>query len=167
MSMFRLQVVILILLCSGCASQEYSEVGDRAPNFDLPTVNSEASLSLNSSEGRPVILNFWSSTCSACLKELPDLNQLHKEGGVTVIGIALDEDSSQVKQIVEDKAIEFDVVLGTQQLFEQYEGYGIPYTLVLDKNKTIRKRFRGIATHQELVETIQQIEATKDTVALN
>ena len=31
-------------------------------------------------EGRPVVLNFWASTCVPCQKEMPDFQQLPAEG---------------------------------------------------------------------------------------
>ena len=38
---------------------------------------------------RPVVLNFWSSTCVPCLNEMPAIEQVHDEldGKVTVVGI--------------------------------------------------------------------------------
>lgn len=166
--MFRSTYVLFILFAvvlSGCAQAPIAEVGDKAPNFNLPQVTTKSSLKLASKTDRPIVLNFWSTTCSACLQELPDLNKIHEETSAVVIGIALDEDPAEVKRIMENHQIDFEVVMGNQELFEQYDGFGIPYTLILDKHKTIRKRFRGIASHQEIADVIQRIEERDEAVA--
>lgn len=44
--------------------------------------------------GRPLLVNVWASWCGPCLKEMPELDRYAREqgeGGVQVLGLALDE----------------------------------------------------------------------------
>lgn len=160
-------LVVLIAFVTGCATTKVAEVGDKAPTFELPVVASSDSLNLDVRDGKPVVVNFWSTSCSACIQELPDLNRIHNDETAVVIGIALDEDTDSVKRICQKNDINYEVALGTQKLFEQYDGYGIPYTLILDKNKTIRKRFRGKASYEDMASVLKKIETLDGSVALN
>jgi thiol-disulfide isomerase/thioredoxin len=47
---------------------------------------------LSDFRGKAVLLNFWTTWCSACMTEMPDLNQLHDlyPDNLKVIGISLD-----------------------------------------------------------------------------
>jgi cytochrome oxidase Cu insertion factor (SCO1/SenC/PrrC family) len=44
------------------------QVGDAAPNFTLSTLDGKQ-VSLSDFRGKPVMLNFWYTTCPGCLKE--------------------------------------------------------------------------------------------------
>lgn len=156
--------ILALLFLAGCAHQPIAEVGDRAPAFEFPDITTDRPIGLNSGDGEFVVLNFWSTSCATCIKELPDLNQVHKDKTALVIGISLDEDIEQVQRVVREKEIAFDVVMGNQELFEQYDGFGIPYTLILDKNQRIRKRFRGEVSREEIVKVLGEIEGRDDAI---
>ena len=125
-------LVVLIVFVAGCATTKVAEVGDKAPTFELPVVASNEFLNLDIHDDKPIVVNFWSTSCGACIQELPDLNRIHSDETAVVIGIVLDEDTDSVKRICQKNDINYEVALGTQKLFEQYDVYGIPYTLILD-----------------------------------
>ena len=62
-----------------------------APDFTLHSLDHE-DVRLSDLRGKPVLLNFWATWCSACWSEIPDLVELHKRLGerLHVIGISLD-----------------------------------------------------------------------------
>ena len=70
-----------------------AEVGRIAPNFSWKENGKELSLSkLNDSEN--YLLIFWSTTCSHCLNEIPQVHKFLKENKkVKVIAFSLEEDS--------------------------------------------------------------------------
>lgn len=54
------------------------------PGFDLPA----------DFAGRPLLVNVWASWCGPCIKEMPELDRYARtqdDGGVQVIGLALDD----------------------------------------------------------------------------
>jgi peroxiredoxin len=63
----------------------------KAPDIQVTTVEGKH-IRLSSLKGRPVLVNFWSTTCVACIREMPQLTGLYREfapRGLEVIGIAM------------------------------------------------------------------------------
>lgn len=62
-----------------------------APQFTLKTLDKKT-VSSTSLRGRPVLLNFWTTWCSGCREELPDLVEFYRRHSkeMTVLGISLD-----------------------------------------------------------------------------
>ena len=62
--------------------------GAVAPPFDLPSLNGHTRVSLAAFRGKPVIVNFWASWCTACRAEFPLLARIHREHpDVVIVGI--------------------------------------------------------------------------------
>ena len=165
--MKKMLCLVCLSIALGCSTNQIAELGDKAPTFDLPIITSNDFLNLAQDGEKPIVLNFWSTSCGACIQELPDLNRIHNDENAVVMGIALDNDVESVNRIIKKNSINFEVALGTQKLFEQYDGYGIPYTLILDKDRRIRKRFRGKASYEDIASTLKKIEEIDGAVAVN
>jgi len=62
-----------------------------APDFMLRDLSGRP-VRLSDFHGRPVLLNFWATWCTACWSELPELVKLHDRHGdqLVILGIALD-----------------------------------------------------------------------------
>ncbi|MHB8742481.1 MAG: TlpA disulfide reductase family protein [Sulfuricaulis sp.] len=72
-------------------------------------------ISLETLHGRPVLVSFWSITCSPCIAELPDLAQLYQVWhrlGFEIIAVAMPDDPpSLVQAFVQDHHIPYPVAL--------------------------------------------------------
>jgi len=155
-----------VAVFSGCGGWSNSgagtvAVGSRAPNFALKSLDG-TTVTSRSLEGNIVVLNFWATWCGPCMREIPDLKQVAASSGAKVIGIALDEEGLKtVKPFAErfeiSKAENYTVLLGDQTLFRQFNGFGIPYTLVLDRTQRIVKVYRGPATKESLEQDLRMI----------
>jgi len=157
----RLTVLFLGLIVTsiGCESPEALtsiEVGAMAPSFQLANIKNET-VSSDSIKGEVVVLNFWSTYCANCMAELEELKSIHQSGKATVIGVALDEDPDRVREKVAERGVEFPVLLGDEELFVKFDGFTIPYTLVLDESRKICKTFRGPMTEAQLDEVMKGI----------
>src|SRR2546423_1334238 len=124
------------LASAGCGDPKGSAgvtVGSRGPTFSLTTATNEK-VTDQSPEGRIVLLNFWNTSCSPCIKEIPDLQQLEESNKATVIGIALEgTDWQPVKSFLKRHPITYRIALGNEDLFDRFGGVGIPYSLLLDR----------------------------------
>ena len=160
-------LVLVIAACliaissSGCGSGEAGSgsitVGSRVPNFSLKSLDG-TTVTSGSLEGNVVVLNFWATWCGPCVKEIPDLRQVAASSGAKVVGIALDEDGLKaVKPFVERYGITYTVLLGNQELFQQFDGFSIPYTLVLDRAQRVVNIYRGPATRESLEQALKAI----------
>ncbi|MCP3851145.1 MAG: TlpA family protein disulfide reductase [Gammaproteobacteria bacterium] len=117
--------------------------------------------SLNELKGKPVIVNFWATTCPGCVLEIPALVELsHKYSAndLVVIGVAMDYDpASQVKEMVRQKKMTYSVVLDSKGELAKAFGHVslTPTTFFISKEGTIFKHKLGEMSHSELESTIQ------------
>jgi len=92
------------------------------------------------------------------MNEIPVLKEIAAGSRVKVVGIALDDEGSKVvKPFVAAHGINYPVVLGNQEVFEQFNGIGIPYTLVLDPAQRIVKIYRGPITKEDIDQILKSI----------
>lgn len=144
--------------CSSQTTEPQLAVGLPAPAFQLAKNNGNQKLSLESLKGEIVVVNFWSTSCAVCLQELDSLKEIHNSGKAKVVGIALDEDGQQVRSVAEKRGLEYPVLIGDQATFERFDGFSIPYTLVVDRSQVVRKRFFGRMIEQDFDQVLQTIE---------
>jgi thiol-disulfide isomerase/thioredoxin len=65
---------------------------EHLPDFTLPDLDDQPR-SIMEWSGRPLLINFWATWCAPCRREMPLLQTLQDErsdGGLQVIGVALD-----------------------------------------------------------------------------
>ncbi|MBU2949813.1 TlpA family protein disulfide reductase [Tamlana agarivorans] len=122
--------------------------GNKAPNFTITNGEKDKKISTKLSElsgAENYVIVFWSSSCSHCLDEIPQLksftNQLEK-GAVKVIAIGL-EDEAEIenwKNVIKDYP-NFIHVYGKGKWENKIgNAYGVvstPTYFILDKNKVI------------------------------
>jgi thiol-disulfide isomerase/thioredoxin len=105
---------------------------------------------------RPVVVDIWSTSCQPCMKELPNLVQLHQELGDRVLCVTLCSDYIGLKkrppETYAERVLEFlkqhDArlvnVLATQpdtELYDAAEIESIPAVLVFDSQGKLVHRF--------------------------
>ncbi len=76
------------------------------------------SLSLSELRGKPVLVNFWATTCPGCIKEMPELVRLHEElgeRGLVIIGVAMPYDKpSDVIALADRRKLPYFIALDPQ-----------------------------------------------------
>ncbi len=112
------------------------------PDFELSD-GSGKKVSLRSLRGRPVLLNFWFTTCPPCAEEMPSLEELARRVGdqAVVLAVSVDEGWDEVKRffphgtplsLLHDPAKESSKRFGTEKF---------PETYLIDKNGRVRYYF--------------------------
>jgi len=116
----KLLVLVLAVLLSACS-------GDRAPNITATGfIDSQQQINL-SAPNKPVLVNFWATTCPSCIEEIPGLIALQQAFGnkIAVVGVAMDYDEpTQLR------------AFATQR--------NLPYLIVHDSNQQIARGFGNI-----------------------
>ena len=73
---------------------------------------------LSQFQGQPVLVVFWATTCSSCVKEIPHLIDLYQElapQGLEIIAVAMAYDPpSQVMEMRQRKQIPYPIALDVQ-----------------------------------------------------
>lgn len=63
--------------------------GDLAERPDFELSDGRQFVRLSEWPARPTVVNFWRADCPPCLKEIPELARLAREGRVRVVAVAL------------------------------------------------------------------------------
>jgi cytochrome c biogenesis protein CcmG/thiol:disulfide interchange protein DsbE len=75
-----------------------------APAVSLPSLHGGSTISLAGLAGKPIVLNFWSSTCVICKKETPALAEVARSLGHRVTFLGVDSvDRQEPAQAFEQK----------------------------------------------------------------
>lgn len=131
-----------------------------APQADFKDLQGKQ-FTLEQLRGKPVIINFWATTCPGCVLEIPalvELSQKYSAKNLVIIGVAMDYDpESQVREMVRQKKMTYPVVLDSKG--ELAEAFGqvtlTPTTFFISKEGKIFKHKLGEMSHAELETTIQ------------
>lgn len=136
-----------------------------APDLTLTTMDGET-LELANRPGEVLLVNFWATWCAPCRKEIPDLVDLQNElggRGLTVVGIALDEEGEAVvRPFTEEYGVNYPIVLDTTTTVSQAFGdvMGLPTTFVIGPEGQIQRRILGLFPIDDLKpELIQMLDA--------
>lgn len=135
-------------------STQGATIGDRAPGFTLPEMGGQGDRSIASFEHKPLVLNFWSSTCSACLHEMPALEKTDKAfaGHVNFVGVDVSDPRSAGAAFARRLGV-------TYPLLDDHDGTTaadyrvptLPVTFVIDPGGKITARHFGQLTYAEIV----------------
>jgi len=116
------------------------EVGKVAPDFTLETIDGK-SISLNDFRGKTVLLNFWMSTCDACVSELPYLqtasdNITGKQAVILTVNCG--ESSQAVHSVIDRLKPSFPVLLDPEGTVCTEYKRGAPTAFLIDSSGTIQ-----------------------------
>jgi cytochrome c biogenesis protein CcmG, thiol:disulfide interchange protein DsbE len=156
-----LGLLVLIFSLSSCSTSEPDPanvvVGSQAPSFALASLDG-GTVQSSSLKGTPVVLNFWATWCQPCMSEIPELKELAASSKAKVVGIALDQEGLKtIRPFVATNKINYTVLVGDEEVFQRFNGIGIPYTLLLDASQRIVKIYRGPTTKKVIEEDLKTI----------
>jgi cytochrome c biogenesis protein CcmG/thiol:disulfide interchange protein DsbE len=122
-------------------------------------------------KGQVVLVNFWATWCEPCRTEIPwmiDFQKKYSSRGFTILGISMDEDGKKAVQPFLDKerfdlggqkeAINYPIVLGNQNLAEQFGGImGLPTSMLYTRDGKKIKTVVGIVNRDEMSKIIESM----------
>ncbi len=120
-----------------------------APEFALLDLNGRTHR-LADYQGKLLLVNFWATWCTPCLKEIPRLQAAHEryaDQGLAVLGPAVD-DTAAVSHFVASHTMSYPVVVGETDLFALMDAFGdtlgaLPFTVLVGRDGQILERHWG------------------------
>jgi thiol-disulfide isomerase/thioredoxin len=134
--------------------------GQLAPDFELKSLDGQ-NVKLSDFHGKAVLLNFWATWCGPCKIEMPWFVELQKQygsKGLQIVGIAMDDSSSQdIQNFVKEMGVNYPVLLGKEAVGQAYGGVDVlPTTFFIDRDGKIVAREFGLQSRSLFVENIEK-----------
>ena len=103
-------------------------------------------------KGRPLLINFWDTTCGPCLEEMPgivDTFEKYKGRGLVVLGVSMVDSASELQKFIPAHHVSYTILVGSghDDFIDQYEaGDSIPISWFIRKDGTISEKHVGMAS---------------------
>ncbi len=126
-----------------------------APAVTFTSLSGEK-IRLQDLRGKVVMVNFWATSCTTCIHEMPHMVQTYnkyKDKGLDFVAVAMSYDPpNYVANYAKTRQLPFQVALDTQGTLAQSFGDVklTPTTYVIDKKGNIIKRYVGEPEFAEL-----------------
>jgi peroxiredoxin len=147
-------------LVLGPLSSAEPRVGEPAPDFALRDPEGRVHR-LSDYRGQVVWLNFWATWCTPCQQEMPDIQSFydrHKNDGLVVLAINLQETGKRASDFVEARNLTFPVLLDRDgKVFENYKLPGLPDSVFIDRDGIVRVIHWGFLTTGQMASRLQEV----------
>jgi len=153
-------VAAMILMAgASLAPTESVKVGDKAPPLNIERLlqaPGNDAADWGKLEGRVVVLEFWATWCTPCVKEIPRLNDLVERFRDRVQFISItDEQEPAIKQFLRHRPIKGWIGLDTDRsAFEAYGVQSIPVTVIVQRDGRMAARTRPERINASLLQDV-------------
>jgi RNA polymerase sigma factor (sigma-70 family) len=103
-------------------------------------LNAPGGLELGQLRGKVVLLDFWGTWCSPCVRKLPRTEELHskyKDRGLVVIGVHSAQDGDKAGAFLKEKGYTFPVAVDKGPTADRYAVESWPTYFLIDKAGTV------------------------------
>ena len=158
-----LLLVALLLFPAVCgAGQQVTvglQAGQQAPDFSLQ-LHSGEDVTLSELQGKPVVLNFYTTWCPPCQLEMPDFQKIYEEYGdlLHMLGVSAGEEIAVVDAFLAETGYTYPMAYdpaGT--VSSAYSIDFIPQTWILDSDGIIVEYIAGMTTESALKEILDSL----------
>jgi thiol-disulfide isomerase/thioredoxin len=91
---------------------------------------------IDSSKGKVLIVNYWATWCSPCVKEFPGLVSVRKEfaeSDLHIVGISVDYNPRPVENFIKVNEVNFPILIDDGSIGSMLDIGSIPRTLIYDR----------------------------------
>ncbi len=118
-------------------------------------------VSTDALRGKVVLVNFWATSCSTCIAEMPQMVDTYKkynERGLELVAVAMNYDPpSYVLNYAKTRELPFKVALDDGSAARSFGDVKLtPTTFLIDKQGNIVKRYVGIPEFSALHQLIEK-----------
>jgi thiol-disulfide isomerase/thioredoxin len=161
-------ILIVLIVLSSNFNTVYgqplgTEPGNKAPEISLPAINGDT-IALSSFAGKMVLVDFWATWCSPCLREQPELAELYKKykqaeftnaKGFEIYGVSMDSKKNTWEDYVTKHGIDWiqvgDLKFWNSPTAKVYNIQELPFNVLIDgRGIIIAKNLHGEELDKEL-----------------
>lgn len=138
---------------------------EAAPSIDYVLLDGTHKSSAQAWTGKVMLVNFWATSCTTCVKEMPSVIATHnkyKDKGFDTLAIAMSYDPpAYVANYAETRGLPFGVAMdSTGEMAKRFGKVQLtPTTFLINKRGEIVKRFVGEPDFAALHGTIEKLLA--------
>lgn len=145
-----------------------NEVGNICINKEIGIVGTNDTFSVAENRGKVTVINFWYTTCTPCVQELPHFDKIYKEYSEYISVIAIHEASgyqnnpNNVENFIKTQFEGFSIMFGYDDQIDSYYTLlgGLkawPVTVIVDADGVISKVTHGSMSEDELRSEIEKL----------
>ncbi len=166
---FALPVILTALCCAvllsacGTPSTACPKIGDRAPDFTLPSTDGK-NVNLSDYAGKPVIINTWSTSCIECKREMPYFKEVvdqYGPKGLVFLSVNTQDSANTTRTYLTQNGYNFTTLIDLKTVI--YKKFccpknADPNTFFIGADGNIKSiKIGSFATKEELVSEVQKI----------
>ncbi|MBX3214830.1 MAG: TlpA family protein disulfide reductase [Labilithrix sp.] len=118
-----------------------AEVGKRAPDLSIQSMNGKGEISLEAKQGKVLIIDFWATWCEPCRASFPKLEELSKRLGdkAEIIGISVDDEEKGILDFARENGATFNIGWDSDHaIASRWNVKNMPTTFIVDGSGTVR-----------------------------
>jgi thiol-disulfide isomerase/thioredoxin len=137
------------------------------PNVTFKDIQGN-SVQLASFKGKVVLVNFWGTWCAPCREEIPlliGMQQKYADKGFTLVGVATNDELSDVNPFVhntqftvdgQQRTMNYPIMMGTDEISSEFGGLiGMPTSILITRDGKIAKKYIGILSADQVVKDVE------------
>jgi len=140
-------------------------IGTAAPNFTLQIYGGGgmgSTVNLSALRGHPVMLNFWSESCTPCLQEVPYLERFYSQYGAqrqfALLGINQADPKDDIAKFGADFHVTYPLLFDKGGIINaNYAVTAIPTTYFIDSSGIVRSVFVQPLTPQTMQQGLSSV----------
>jgi thiol-disulfide isomerase/thioredoxin len=130
------------------------------PDFTFPSLD-DRTVATKELRGNVVVINFWASWCGPCRLEAPGLRWVsshYRREGVRFVGVDERDDPAAAREFQRAFHIPYASAFDPSgRLTDDFRVVGLPTTVVVDAEGTMRYRFTGYLTRDVLEAAVNDV----------
>ena len=121
-------------------------LGQEAPEIEFEDSVGKKE-SIKKERGTVLLLNFWTSWCERCMKEMPSLKMLENHfarRGLVILAFNIEESKDKIQGKIEGGSFPKNLIFNfTKEHLQSYNLKNLPLSILIDSSGTVRQVFTG------------------------